>query len=428
MNHENPAFHDSSMAVGEMLSANPGFLVRNGIGIFFGIITSLFALAWLVKYPDIVYGHAKMVGVNTPKLIVAKTSGKLVFLSNLNGKQVKKDEIIGIMESTAEASEVISLSQQIDSAIFYLQKKNYIRLNQLLQSDYSQLGEVQSAYRDFIHSYLQFRDYIQKGAFIQKRMLLGQELDNITHAHKNLFQQEQLYQEDTKLTQTTVDVNTQLLKAKVISELEYREQTSKLINKKLSLPQIKAALISNEREQIVKQKEIVELDNQIVMQQTIFLESLNNFKNDLAEWKRKFLLTAPVAGTLAYNGFIQENEHLQAEQHVAYVVPGNSAYYMQMVIPQENFGKVAVGQKVLLKFPSYQWEEYGSIQGKIGYISPIPTDSGYLAGIVLPDGLKTSYNKTLYFRDGLVARAEIITSDARLLERFYRNFLKNFNR
>ncbi|MGI8638317.1 MAG: hypothetical protein ACR2KZ_23230, partial [Segetibacter sp.] len=94
----------------------------------------------------------------------------------------------------------------------------------------------------------------------------------------------------------------------------------------------------------------------------------------------------------------------------------------------ENFGKVKKGEKVLLKFPSYPSQEFGSVTGELDYISAIPADSGYMAKIILPHGLVTSYNKEVQYREGLTARAEIITKNMRLIERLYYNLRKGVQR
>lgn len=86
------------------------------------------------------------------------------------------------------------------------------------------------------------------------------------------------------------------------------------------------------------------------------------------------------------------------------------------------------GQQVLLKFNAYNDAEFGSVVGKIEFISAIPTDSGYMAKVSLPNGLRTNYNKQIYYRDGLKATADIITENMSLLERFYYTLYKQIKR
>lgn len=60
------------------------------------------------------------------------------------------------------------------------------------------------------------------------------------------------------------------------------------------------------------------------------------------------------------------------------------------------------------------------VEGEVAPISLTHDDEGnYYVDIVLPKGLKTSYNKTLPFDKELTGNADIITQDLRLIERFF---------
>jgi hypothetical protein len=131
---------------------------------------------------------------------------------------------------------------------------------------------------------------------------------------------------------------------------------------------------------------------------------------------------------VVFASFIQENQQVQANQIICFVNPENSQFFAEIIIPQSNFGKVKIGQAVLLKFDSYPFQEFGFVSGKIDFISRIPIGDGYLAKVSMNNGLQTSYNKQIQYRDGLIARSEIITDDLRLLERFYYNFLKQIEK
>ena len=175
-----------------------------------------------------------------------------------------------------------------------------------------------------------------------------------------------------------------------------------------------------QKEALLKQDE----KSQLNTRQAAFMQALYNLKSKIEEWKFNYVLIATTNGRLSYASILQENQQLQNGQIIAYITPGSGDYYMQTIIPQNNLGKIARGQKVLIKFPSYSWQEFGSVQGRVDYISQIATDSGYMARITLVNGLQTSHHKQIPYRQGLTAQAEIITKDVRLLERFYNNLTK----
>ena len=68
------------------------------------------------------------------------------------------------------------------------------------------------------------------------------------------------------------------------------------------------------------------------------------------------------------------------------------------MVPAVNSGKIAKGEKVLIKLDNYRYQEYGIVEGRVQNISFTPDDKGnYYVDVTLPEGLKTSYHKTLPF-------------------------------
>ena len=67
-------------------------------------------------------------------------------------------------------------------------------------------------------------------------------------------------------------------------------------------------------------------------------------------------------------------------------------------------------------------------EDKIASISEIATQENrtFLATVALPNGLKTNANKTLTYKNGMDASAEIVTEDLRLIERFLYQLRKIF--
>ncbi|MBS1655209.1 MAG: sigma-70 family RNA polymerase sigma factor [Bacteroidetes bacterium] len=264
--------------------------------------------------------------------------------------------------------------------------------------------------------------------YLQKKNMLLTDLKNIRRLHEILQTQKELLQQDISLTSENFAANESLAKDKVISPLDYRNEKSKLIAKQLSLPQINTSLVSNEAAENDKKKEIADLENQIITQKNNFIQALQTFISEVDAWEYKYLLKAPVSGRVSLAGFYQENQEVKTGQPVFYVQPDNSSYFVEMMVPQYNFGKVKEGQQVLLKFQAYPYEQFGSVTGKIEYISSTPTDSGFLAKVILPDGLRTNYKRELHYQNGLYAEADIVTEDMRLLQRFYYNMVKQIKR
>ncbi|MDP1844416.1 MAG: HlyD family secretion protein [Sediminibacterium sp.] len=340
------------------------------------------------------------------------------------------------MESIADPKSVIKLHENIDSIISLIKQNKtdeiikYYPINNLILivTNHNTLGELQSSYQLFIQAFTTVKDFLSSGFYQRKKEMLFTDMQNLQKMHEMLNSQKELFKKDLLLSDDNFKANKSLARDKVISALEYRNEKSKLIAKQLSLPQINANIVMNETQQNDKRKELADLENQIIVQKSIFLQALETIKSQVLAWEFKYLLKAPIAGKVKMNGFIQEKQEMKIGQIIFYLQPDNSFYYAEMLIPQYNFGKVKTGQKVLLKLQAYPFEQYGSVIGRIENINSTPTDSGFFAKVILLDGLITNYKRPIQFRNGLNAEANIITDDMRLLERFYYNIVKQFKR
>ena len=427
-------FANHGNEIEEIISNKPPLLVRWGTVYFLVLLLMVGLICWFIQYPDIVVASAKLNSVNAPKQVVTRTDGKLTKITVKENEKVEAGEILGYMESTADPKSVQEVSIQIDSISYFIDQRRTDEIIKLFpdyntnQEFISNLGELQAPYQIFIQSFITFRDFLSSGFFLRKKKMLTADMQNIQRLHEILATQKILLEQDLSLTNENFTANESLVKDKIISALDYRNEKSKLIAKQLTLPQINASIVSNEGQQNEKQKEIAELENQIIVQKNIFIQTLQTLKSQVQAWEIKYLLKSPVSGIVSFTGFFQENQEMKVGQSLFYVQPENTTYFVEMLIPQYNFGKVKSGQQVLLKFQAYPFGQFGSVAGKIDYINSISSDSGYLAKVSLPAGLITNYNKTLQYRNGLFAQADIVTENMRLIERFYYNLSKQFKR
>ncbi len=402
-------------------------LAKFGTPIIFGILILLIGLSWFIKYPDIITTNAKLTSTDFPKPIVSKINGRLEKLMVSNGDEINEGQIIGSLESIADLNEVLAFSVKIDSICSFLVKQKFEKIEPLMHGEFENLGELQASYQSFIKDYIPFKDYLIGGYSDSKIKLIKSDEKILSKFSGLVNERTVLIEKDLEIHNKILDNNRELLKDQIISQQEFDKLNSENILKKSDLPNLKHSNLENERQKITKEDQILEIKKERNNQTVLFLQAALNFKNLIDEWKKKYLLIASVSGKVSFTNFLQENEQIEAGQIIGYIIPPNTSYYLNSIVPQVNFGKVEIGQKVLLKFSSFPWNEYGTVKGKIAYISPLASDSGYLIKINLPEGLKTNYGNILTIKQGSVADANIITKDLRVLERFYYSILKKVN-
>ena len=417
-----------SEEVQELLARPPRWLLRWGITVAFLLLLAVFTGAWLIHYPDLVRASFKLTATNAPKAVLTRTDGKIVRLFVREGQTVRAGVPLAYLESTARHEEVRQLARELRAAWAVAGRGNLEALQRVNLSVYHQLGELQGAYQTFEQAHIKLRAYLAGGFYSQKKALLRQELGDLHVLAQQLQQQRPSQARDAALAQEEYEVQQRLAAQKVIPALELRREESKNIARQLAYQQTAAALVTNLTAQRAKQQELLELDKQVAEERDQFLQTLNTLQSAAEAWQAKYVLQAPVSGRVFLPGVVQENQTVANNQELFYVAPPSTSYVGELRVPQQNAGKVRVGQAVLIKFAGFPYQEFGAVRGRILTIADIPLkDSVFLARVMLPVGLKTTYGKSVAYKTGMTASAEIITADNRLLEKLFYQFRKVTN-
>ena len=403
----------------EIVGQAPKGIVRWGSTVFLIVLLIILSVSWFVKYADVIVATVTINANNAPKSVLTKTDAKLIRLFTAENNYVKNGEILAYMESTADHQEVIRLTSELDNIWLAIRTNKWEKLIEHDAARYKQLGELQSAYQTFITSFIQLQSYLRNGTYVQKKLLLQKELSNLHELHKSLLTQQSVLYKDYEIASKDFSAKEQLYKEKVIPLLEYKQEQSKYLNKLLPLENLQTSLINSNTSTAEKQQEILALEQQFTDQKSGFLQVLNTLISSIDSWKKQYLLIAPVAGRVTFPTIIHENQDVKIGQDVFYITPENAGYYGELQVGQESFGKVQIGQEVLISLASYPYEEYGKLEGNVVFISKIPNKEGlYQATVKLSNGLKSDNKTVLSFKNGMSGGAEIIAKKTRLLNKF----------
>jgi HlyD family secretion protein len=170
-------------------------------------------------------------------------------------------------------------------------------------------------------------------------------------------------------------------------------------------------------------------------------------KAAIEEWELMYVLKSPMDGKVTFTGYWTENQNVTAGSEVFTVVkPPKSpsgglgtqnsppegeleGAFGKALLPIARSGKVKVGQKVNIRLENFPENEFGILQGRVKNISLVPVSAGqtatgnstafYTIDIELPNSLTTTYKKQLPYLPNMQGRADIVTEDISLLERFF---------
>lgn len=410
----------------EILGKIPSWIIRWGITLIFLIFLSIIIGSCFIKYPERVNGTVTMITKNSPIDVVSKGSGNLERILVSNGDSINSNVILGVMHSNANYKDILYVERNI------MQIKDTV-LNLAVFDDWIyklyDLGALQSEWTSFSFACLKYRDYIERAVIKQKKGLLEQQIGKQSEYYSQMKIQADILKEDLKYEEKGYMRDSSLFIHKAMSETEYEESARKLLQTRNNVVSFEAQMKSTELSILQNRQQIIELsiqqDDEILAMEQNIKSSKEKLLALIKNWKISNLLVSPIDGIVSFVRKWDEGQFINAGETFLAVVPKKDCKVIGIVkIPQENFGKVKSGQKVNVRLNGYPYMEYGLLTGIIGYLSSVPEEAvdqqsspQYIAEVVFPNGMKTSYGKELRLIQKMNGTAEIITEERSLMMR-----------
>lgn len=409
-----------SESVQDILTQPPHWMIRWGNTIIFLILVLILIMSYIIKYPEFVPAPIVVTSQNPPEKLQATVNSKIEKIFIKNHQEVKKDEILMIMQSTANYKDVLELKKLMDSIT-----PDQLRSFPLHDASRFKLGELQGDYNQFAKAFQDEALFTRLQPYAPENLAANQSISEYKSRIATLRQQKSLELAKYELTKKNYQRSQELFNQGVIASVElenekikYLQAQQNLQNLNISLSQIEegisnlnktksGASISTEKDKITYSSQTLQLFEQL--------------RKSLKQWEQSYLVISNTEGVASFQQFFGENQFIKMGDPILSILPKNKeALVGRMQVPATNSGKIASGEKVLIKLDNYRYQEYGIVEGKVQNISIAPDDKGnYYVDVLLPKGLKTSYNKNLTFDKELKGNAEIVTQDLRLIERFF---------
>ncbi len=387
-------------------------------------------LSCIIHYPTVVVTNCELVSETQPKPIISRIHGRIEKITIQDSDLVKKDQVLAYIKSTAKHNEVLLLEKELKNIHHSLKNLgdfNYLESN--LLSPYRNLGEIQLQYQNFQKTYIETVSLFSNGFYKNQLSILNKEVTQLNKIVNSLQNQKQILEKNIHLQQEKFEIDQTIYNKEIISKYKILEMESDYLNKQLPIKEIQVNLANNLLQIQEKEREILSLKKINIDQKELFNQSLNMLLSAIANWKSIYILTAPIDGTVIFSDVLQNQQKIEENTELMYVLQLDEHYVGKLQIPQHNFGKVTIGQKVYLKFKGYPFQEYGAIQANISSIAKIAKSKNgmFTATVSLAQQNTTTNASILNFRNGMQARAEIITEDIRLIEQIFYSLRKIFN-
>lgn len=409
-----------SESVQDVLAEPPHWMFRWGNVVILAILLMILMMSYFIKYPEFVPATIIVTSQNPPEKLEARINSKLEKVFIKDHQQVKKNQILMVLQSTANYKDILQLKKVIDSispahmSSFPVNKLSTFKL-----------GELQADYNNFAKAFQDEKLFVSLKPYEPENKATEQNIDANKSRIVALKQQKKLELAKFELIKKNYQRSVQLVNQKVISTAEFESEKIKFIQAEQNLENIEISL-SQTQETIAnlnKTRSGTNINNE-KDKSNFSLQTLQLFeqlKRSLREWEQNYLIISSTDGLASFQQFWGENQFLKSGDVILTILPDNKkALIGRMFVPAANSGKIARGQKVLIKLDNYRFQEYGIVEGRVQNISFTPDEKGnYYVDVNLPKGLTTSYNKTLTFDKELKGSTEIVTQDLRLIERFF---------
>jgi len=405
----------------EIIAKPPSWLLRRGVSFILTTIVIIFTLSVFIRYPEMVPVTMKFNTSNAPKALVSKVNGNIVGIRVKEGQWIEKGTDIAYLESIGDHQQVIDILERLRS--IRRAPISVDELKTLVSPMELDLGELQSSYQNFYLAYLNYMAINREGIFHKRKNFIQEEVSYVNDQNRRMQQIYELQKKELELAEAEYEKYRFLAEKKIISPLELQQKEALLLAKRQAVPQMENTLIGNKSSLLAKDKELSEINNQIMEEEKKFFQSMNTFISDAENWKKQYVITAASEGYLVYGDFLQENQLVKTGDILFYINAGREDYYGEVLLPQAMSSKVKRKQKVVIKVRSYPHQEYGYLNGTVDYISDIPVrDSLFFSKVVLT---RSDQDSLIRLKPGIMADAEIITEDMSIFKRIWLNLTKS---
>lgn len=426
--NKNTSFELRSEEVQEILTRVPHWLIRWGSVVVLTILVLLLLISWIVKYPDIVNSEIIITTNTPPQKLISKISGKIEAILVTDKTNISKNTALAVIENTANYKDVFLLKSIVDTinieqSIFPFHK---------LQS--AQLGDIESSFAIFQKEYIaddlnkKLKPYRVDGNAQSLESIQLKERLKLLESQKVINQSElELNKQDLERYQILFNkgiiASQELEKHKLnylATEKGYKNLLSSISSLKSSLNELNRA---TQTTTINENKENVNLERNVI-------QAFYQLKKTIKDWELNYVFRSAIDGKVSFLQIWTKNQTINSGDNVFAIIPNSeNGFIGKAKAKAQNSGKIKIGQNVNIRLENYPDREFGVIKGIIKAISLTPDkDGNLLVDISLPNGLKTSYKKQIAFRQEMSGTADIVTKDARLIERFLYQFRDIFKR
>lgn len=410
-----------SQEVQEILGSPPSWMTRWGSLLALIAIVIMAWIGFYIKYPETVESNITVSTTDPPKRLVTESRGRVKLVRVQNESVVRAGEVLVVFENKANIEDVLSFETALltmtnpsDSALMVFHVSEEFMLGSLKPSLYEFYRRQEDVEYYVDNPYDKFSvDQLEK----ESRKVLS-----IIRTDRGRWGN---IDRQIEMVEERLERERQLSAENLLAEERVERTQENLLSLKRMRESIEASIKNRELElgRIKSEKSGVKAGSKEDMQEALIAmrESFGNMKSELAEWMRKHVISSPIDGIVSFNlESINEQQFVEEGKEIGVVVPLQEKETQGTVnIPMSEAIRVESGQKVIVRFFSYPYLEFGAVIGKVESKSQVPVNGQIAIDVSFPEGLHTTFNRELEVSREMKGDATIIIQDKRFLERVF---------
>lgn len=404
----------------EMIGKTPSWIVRTGSVLMLVWLLILFGLGIWIRYPEVLEGTIVITTATPPAELVSKANGRINFLV-ANDQRVAKDEVIAYVKNPAAFAEII----QLNGLVRKLQTRSLTPATIIAIADsipnLANLGKVQNAFNAFVKDVDTYKVRLDLN---KNHVLVANNLEQVNTLRAKealLIEKEGVLRQELALADENFKRDRSLYERDLISKTEYDQSQSTLLQARRNVQSNRQLIIENQQSLQHLRSNVSELTLSDAEQKISLTVEIRNSYNilvsELKAYKEEFFITSPIDGNVTFFDFWNNNQYVRIGERVAYVVAPARNILGKLLVKNNKFGKVKIGQKVRIKLNSYPMSEYGMLMGKVQNISKVNRENLFSVDVALNRSLITTYRRKIPYSDEMKGIGEIVTEDLNLLQR-----------
>jgi len=345
-------------------------LLRTAILFCFVILLSLIVWAQHAVIDEVAVSSGEVIPSGTVQTIQHIDGGIISDITIQEGDIVEKGQVLIRLDPTDALSEFSQLTTQL--AIWTL-KADRLRA-------FSERGDIQSAYGGSRYGALLEEQKnlldIQRLDLANQKSVLQTQIDQRVREREVLQDQIKILETQLKPLKEQLDIRKGLLKNKTVSRYDFLESQRQYLKEKGQLDEL--ILTSKSLDQAIAEAEgkLKELEGRVKREALDEMAAASGealrIRGELTRVQSvisRLEIKAPVDGVIQGLDINSVGTVVQPGNPIVSVVPIDQELILETRVRPEDIGFIQVGHKATVKFTTYSFSRYGSIDGTLTHLS-----------------------------------------------------------